>query len=48
MCLMLKVGEVVYYISDAVNCCSFELAVVELLNSGTEVGHGLVFNESGS
>jgi hypothetical protein len=30
-----------------VNCCSFELAVVELFNSGTEISHGLVLDESG-
>jgi hypothetical protein len=48
MCPMLKNvgGEKVYYICDAVNCCSFELAVVEFLNGGTEIGHGLVLNKS--
>jgi hypothetical protein len=42
-----RVGrEKVCYICDAVNCLSLELAVVELLNGGTEIGHRLIFDES--
>jgi hypothetical protein len=45
--MLKKVGRrKVCYICNAVNCLSLEFAVVELLNGGTEIGHGLVLDKS--